>query len=450
MFRRIFSILHIFSSVNSLHLSITRIQSPLNAIDSVYVPKHLCDTVHSTSGFFPADDKGDKQYFYWVFESRNDPENDPVILWMTGGPGCSSMIALFKEHGPCTINPDGKTTTPNPYSWNQNASIIYIDQPSGVGFSRGPVDETGEWDVAPQAYTFLQSFFITNEHLRDNDFYIFGESYGGHFVPSVASLIQSKNMDNDFKKINLKGIGIGNGLTDPLHQYSMYPEYAYYNQYNQLLGTFTYKIMKSAIKPCLSLITECEHVKSMCILAMETCNIVAMLPVQLKGLNVYDVRKKCDKPPLCYDFSDVGTFINQPDVRRALGLKPSDRHWQECNMLVNVMFLTDFLQTYASNVTSLLNDGLKVLVYAGQADYICNWFGNRKWINMLEWNGKDEFNKAGQQDWIVNHKSVGTIQHYQDLTFISIQDAGHMVPHDQPEIAQHLVNTFIQNRLLNI
>lgn len=213
--RIILGIFYLFSSVTSLHLSgLPRLKSPVGAVNNVFVPKHLCDSVDSTSGFFPSDDKGDKQYFYWVFESRNDPVNDPVILWMTGGPGCSSMIALFKEHGPCTINPDGKTTTPNPYSWNQNASIIYIDQPSGVGFSRGPGDETGEWDVAPQAYTFLQSFFMANEHLCDNDFYIFGESYGGHFVPSVASLIQSKNKDGQNLHINLKGIGIGNGLTD--------------------------------------------------------------------------------------------------------------------------------------------------------------------------------------------------------------------------------------------
>lgn len=445
MFRRTISIFffisNIISSVSGLHLSKTRLQSPLGAINAERVPKHICDSVDSTSGFFPADDAGDKQYFYWVFESRNDPENDPVILWMTGGPGCSSMIALFKEHGPCTINHDGKTTTSNPYSWNQNASIIYIDQPSGVGFSRGPTDETGEWDVAPQAYKFLESFFAANEYLRDNDFYIFGESYGGHFVPSVASFIQSKSSGS---KINLKGIGIGNGLTDPIHQYSMYPEYAHNNGYNQLLGTWSYNMMKSAIKPCLGLIKECERgSKATCVLAMEVCNVVAMLPIQLRGLNVYDVRKTCDNPPLCYDFSDVSAFVNRPEIRRALGVQPSDREWQECNMLVNIMFMTDFLQTYASNVTSLLNGGLRVLIYAGQADYICNWLGNKEWINMLGWNGKEEFNKAGQHDWIMNDKSVGTIQNYKNLTFISIKDAGHMVPLDQPEIAQYLLNSFL-------
>lgn len=444
-----FASLLLATSVFGLHLSGPRLSSPLNAIDSVHVPKGLCDTVDSVSGFFPADDQGKKQYFYWIFESRHDPQNDPIVLWMTGGPGCSSLIALFKEHGPCTIDKGGKTTTPNPWSWNQNASIIYIDQPSGVGFSRGPGDETGEWDVAPQAFKFLSSFFASNQHLADNDFYIFGESYGGHFVPAVANYIHTENKrggGNSSARINLKGIGIGNGLTDPVHQYSMFPEFAHSNGYNQLVGDFSYKVMKNAIKPCLKLIAECERgMKPMCFAAMEACNIVAMAPIQIRGLNVYDVRKNCDNPPLCYDFTDIGTFVNQPGVRKALGLLPSDRAWQECNMMVNLLFFTDFMQTFASNVASLLDDGLRVLIYAGQADYICNWFGNREWINLLEWNGKSEFNKAGQHDWIIMNKSVGTIQQYQNLTFISIKDAGHMVPMDQPEVAQYLLNNFLNN-----
>jgi cathepsin A (carboxypeptidase C) len=448
MYNFIFTSLCIVSSVFGLHLEGSqRLQSPLTAIDSVSVPKGLCDHVESVSGFFPANDKGDKQYFYWVFNSRNEPENDPVILWMTGGPGCSSLIALFKENGPCTVNADGKTTSINPWSWNQNASIIYIDQPSSVGFSRGPGDETGEWDVAPQAYKFLTSFFAANTHLADNNFYIFGESYGGHFVPAVANYIHTRNKMNGSGsggKINLKGIGIGNGLTDPVNQYSMFPDFAHDNGYNQLVDGFSYTLMKNAIKPCLKFISGCEHGhSSMCLLAMEACNIVAMSPIQLRGLNVYDVRKNCEYPPLCYDFSDIASFVNQASVRQALGLKDTDKEWQECNMMVNLMFFTDFMQTYASDVTTLLNDGLRVIIYAGQADYICNWFGNREWIHKLEWNGKAGFNKVVQSDWIVDNKIAGTIQKYKDLTFISIKDAGHMVPMDQPKVAQFLLNTFL-------
>lgn len=70
-------------------------------------------------------------------ESQDSPSEDPLVLWLTGGPGCSSTLALLAENGPCTVNDDGETTTPNPSSWNKRANVIWVDQPAGVGFSYG-------------------------------------------------------------------------------------------------------------------------------------------------------------------------------------------------------------------------------------------------------------------------------------------------------------------------
>lgn len=67
--------------------------------------------------------------FFYFFESRNDPKSDPVILFVNGGPGLSSAIALFMEVGPCRVSMDGNSTIPNEYSWNRNANIIILDQP---------------------------------------------------------------------------------------------------------------------------------------------------------------------------------------------------------------------------------------------------------------------------------------------------------------------------------
>lgn len=82
------------------------------------------------------------QLFYWLFESRNDPVTDPLILWLSGGPGCSSMLALFVENGPYRIVEHGggaavedssRLLRLNPHSWNSNATVIYLDQPAGTG-----------------------------------------------------------------------------------------------------------------------------------------------------------------------------------------------------------------------------------------------------------------------------------------------------------------------------
>ena len=69
--------------------------------------------------------------FYWFFESRSDPANDPLIIWLTGGPGCSSTLALLGENGPCSVNDDATGTVTNPYSWNSKANILWLDQPVG-------------------------------------------------------------------------------------------------------------------------------------------------------------------------------------------------------------------------------------------------------------------------------------------------------------------------------
>lgn len=100
----------------------------------------ICDaTVKQSSGYFNVDSGGahDANYFYWMFESRSEPTNDPVILWLTGGPGCSSQLALMSENGPCTPTEDGMDTVNNPYSWTTNANMIWLDQPAGVGYSYG-------------------------------------------------------------------------------------------------------------------------------------------------------------------------------------------------------------------------------------------------------------------------------------------------------------------------
>ena len=126
----------------------------------------LCDPgVKQSSGYIDLS-TGAKHLFYWAFESRNDPATDPVILWMTGGPGCSSAVALFGENGPCKVNADGTATKLNPYSWNRNATLIYVDQPAGTGFSYGLGLDHDEAQVSADMYDFLQQFFKAHPKLE--------------------------------------------------------------------------------------------------------------------------------------------------------------------------------------------------------------------------------------------------------------------------------------------
>ena len=126
-------------------------------------------------------DVGSKHIFFWYFESQNKPSEDPLLLWLTGGPGGSGMLGLMGELGPCMINEHGNGTVYNEYGWSKNANIIFVDQPAGVGFSY--VDEgiplaATSFTAAEDMHHFLQLF--TSDvfpNLSGREFHITGESY---------------------------------------------------------------------------------------------------------------------------------------------------------------------------------------------------------------------------------------------------------------------------------
>eukprot|EP01065_Artemidia_motanka_P006498 TRINITY_DN131_c0_g1_i1.p1 TRINITY_DN131_c0_g1~~TRINITY_DN131_c0_g1_i1.p1 ORF type:complete len:450 (+),score=183.29 TRINITY_DN131_c0_g1_i1:55-1350(+) len=403
----------------------------------------LCDDVKQYAGYYRLT-TGNKNYFYWAFESRNDPANDPVVLWMTGGPGCSSEVALFGENGPCQVTSDGSGTVKNPYSWNNNATLIYIDQPTGTGFSYGTGYDKNETGVARDMYDFLQQFFKGHSSLAKLPFYVFGESYAGHYVPAVTHKVWQENQAPTAGaiKINLKGVSVGNGLTDPEIQYKYYPDMAAStNDHKPALGKLAVDAMRLAVPKCVSGITACQTDQSKCQGALETCNLGLIEPYQLTGMNPYDMRIKCAKPPLCYDFSNVATYLKRDEVVAALGVK--GHKWSDCNHMVNLMFEGDWMHNFQQKLPDQLAAGIRVQIYAGDQDYICNWLGNKAWALALEWSGKDAFNAAADNSFTVAGKEAGKIRAANGFSFVQVHDAGHMVPRDQPEVALSMVNRFI-------
>lgn len=400
----------------------------------------LCDDVNQTAGYIKISGSRNKNYFYWFFESRNDPTNDPVLLWMTGGPGCSSAIALFHELGPCKIE-SGIKTNKNPHSWNLNASIIFIDQPAGVGFSYGDFEDadSDENMVSEDMFHFMHQFFDEiRPDLKQNPLFVFGESYGGHYAPNVAHRIG--------KTLNLQGLGVGNGLTDPEIQYQYYPEMVYEWAINvtgkPVVSKLAHWEMKRAMPKCIEMIKKCQNDTQSCGAAQAYCNEVEVGPYSMTGLNPYDFREPCKVKPLCYDFSDVEGFLGSEEVLSALGVDPSFK-WKSCNYTVNSMFKNDWMKNYQMLIPDLLANGTRVMIYAGDCDFICNWIGNKAWTLALPWQGKDAFNAAPDTDWCPGGKTGGKVRSSQGFSFLQVSSAGHMVPLDQPENALTMFNDFI-------
>ena len=231
--------------------------------------------------------------FFWFFESRKDPSNAPLTIWMNGGPGSSSMIGLLQEHGPCFINADSNSTTLNPWSWNTEVNMLYVDQPVQTGFSYDTLNN-GTYDVTTQQITlsdftdgipeqnntfytgtfpsidnssttnstqnsaraiwyFAQEWFQEFPAYQPNDsrISIWTESYGGRYGPSFTAYFQQQNekianktitTEGEMYYIHLDTLGIINGCIDLLTQAPSYPEMAYNNTYGiQVINETVYR-----------------------------------------------------------------------------------------------------------------------------------------------------------------------------------------------------------------
>jgi len=421
-----------------------------------FVHPTICDnSTAQTAGYIKAANGiNAPNYFFWLVESKSAPATDPLLMWLSGGPGCSSQLALFAENGPCTINSDGATTTLNPYSWNAKANVIWVDQPAGVGFSSG-LGTHNEEGVASNMHTFLQGFYAEFPKYQDVPFYIFGESYAGHYVPAIAHKIWEENKAGNALNIPMAGIAVGNGLTHPEEQYKWYAEMGGdggQSEGGHAPGVFnqaTVTAMNLAMPACTAAIHQCNSNTAnatACLAASEGCNLITQIPYRLTGKNPYDMRIPCEHGNLCYDFSMVETYLNSDSVKADLGVNGK---WESCNMAVNLLFQTagDWMHNFHMKIPELLHDGIEVLIYAGDVDFICNWLGNKAWTKKLEWDKKDDFNNAADEEWQINGETVAKLRSADNFHFMQVYEAGHMVPMDKPAESLAMVNAFISGSL---
>jgi cathepsin A (carboxypeptidase C) len=401
------------------------------------------DSVRQYSGYLD-DEANDKHLFYWFFESRNDPKNDPVVLWLNGGPGCSSLTGLFLELGPSSIDKNIKVVR-NDFSWNNNASVIFLDQPVNVGYSYSGSSVSNTVAAGKDVYALLTLFFQQFPQYAKQDLHIAGESYAGHYIPVFASEILS----HENRNINLKSVLIGNGLTDGYTQYEHYrPMACGEGGWPSVLGESECLAMDEALPRCQSLISNCYESGSVwsCVPATIYCNNALIGPYQRTGQNVYDVRGKCeDSSNLCYrGLGYITEYLNQKPVLEALGVEVDS--YDSCNFDINRNFLFqgDWMQPFHQLVPKILEQ-IPVLIYAGDADYICNWLGNQAWTEALKWPGQKAFNKASVDDLKLagEDDEYGKIKTSGNFTFMRIYAAGHMVPMDQPENSLDFLNRWL-------
>ncbi|XP_063949828.1 serine carboxypeptidase-like isoform X2 [Daucus carota subsp. sativus] len=396
------------------------------------------------AGFFRLPHSKDARLFYYFFESRNS-KDDPVVIWLTGGPGCSSAIALFYENGPFHITKNMSLSW-NSFGWDKVSNIIYVDQPVGTGFSYSSAASdirSNEKGVSDDLYDFLQEFFKAHPNYTNNEFFITGESYAGHYIPAFASRVHQGNKDKEGIPINLKGFAIGNGLTDPAIQYKAYTDFSLDNK---IISKSDHDSINKLVPECEKDIKLCATVGNQtCLDAFDACTAIFGAILDVAGnINYYDIRKQCDGGGLCYDFSRVDEFLNLPSVKEALGVHTD---YVTCSSIVYNAMQGDWMKDLEVGIPALLEDGVQVLIYAGEYDLICNWLGNSRWVHAMNWSGQKNFTAAPTVPFSVAGAEAGIMQSYGPLTFLKVHNAGLMVPTDQPKASLKMLTRWMQEKL---
>ncbi|MFS7920576.1 putative carboxypeptidase D [Helianthus anomalus] len=391
------------------------------------------------SGYVTVDPNHGRALFYYLAESPVNSSTNPLVLWLNGGPGCSSFgNGAMMELGPFRVNADNTTLSHNKYAWNKFANVLFLESPAGVGFSYSNTSSdytTDDVQTAKDSYTFLINWLERFPEYKTRDFYITGESYAGHYVPQLAQLVLQNNKITNQTVINLKGIAIGNPYVD------------YEAEKTGMFDYFwTHAIISDQIHE--GIISNCNFTEGAP--KTDACkDYQYQAYTALSNIFPYDIYT-----PLCSPFSNstpsisgfdpctdsyTQGYLNTPVVQQSLHAKPVQ--WTSCNDFI-LFNWKDMPFTVLPVIQDLMASGIRVWIYSGDTDGSVSVTTSRYAINKLQTSVKTQW-----YPWMYQGEVGGYVVGYENLTFVTVRGAGHFVPSYQPGRALAVFTSFLEGKL---
>ncbi|KAE8573737.1 venom serine carboxypeptidase [Halyomorpha halys] len=397
--------------------------------------------VASYAGFFTVNKRYNSNLFFWYFPAEIEPDKAPVLLWLQGGPGASSLNGLFNENGPFYLDKDlvlHKRKT----SWSMVFNLIYIDNPVGTGFSftenhKGYARD--EIQVGKDLYAALYQFFTLFPHLQKKEFFISGESYAGKYVPAVGHTIHTRNRNSSLK-INLKGLAMGDGWTDPERMLD-YGDYLYQLG---LIDSNDRRLFLDGQQKALEYVRKGDYIKAKNVVdtLVSDFNPHGTLYYNLTGLeSCYNYVINDDRGK----YGDLSKFLQSDELRRALhvGNMTFQNGYYSSKYLEN-----DVMQSVKPWIEELLEE-YRILFYNGQLDIICAYPLTLNVLQHLKWSGATQYKSEPRKHWYVDGELAGYSKTVKGMTEVLVRNSGHIVPNDQPEWALDMIIRFVFNKPFN-
>ena len=407
----------------------------------------------------------EKNIHYWLVEAETDPESAPIAFWTNGGPGCSGLIGFMTEQGP--FRPDIKgDLQPNLYAWNKIANMVFLEQPVGVGFSYSNNEDDykiGDDQAAKDNLATILAFFDKFPHFNHSKLFITSESYGGHYMPTLANEIINYNDEQTYSpmRINFQGFAVGNPYTD------------YYSGVGAEMETYWGKQLLP--KPLWD-----KYLENNCTDPLKQLNSTACALLMLNfmkkigNLNPYaldypvclsqqqlrmreflrDETENTDNEMQYEPCEDLysANYLNKMDVKVALHVH-QDIVWEECSGTTKYNLADKMLpmeKYYKTILNSKTHPDLRVLVYSGDDDSVCGTIGTQRWIYDVGFTTSSLwdtwYNTDGQTaGFITKFKTPFT--NASRFSFITVHYAGHEVPTYKPKDALELFEMYINNKI---
>ncbi|MBA0598084.1 serine carboxypeptidase-like 31 isoform X1 [Gossypium raimondii] len=411
------------------------------------------------AGFVTVNELNGRALFYWFYEAMSRADQKPLVLWLNGGPGCSSVgYGATQEIGPFIVDTDGRGIKFNNFSWNQEANMLFLESPIGVGFSYSNTstdyDNLGDEFTANDAYTFLHKWFMKFPSYRTRTFYIAGESYAGKYVPELAELIYDNNKDPSLH-INLNGILLGNPETYDAEDWRGMVDYAWSHAvvsdetHKTITETCDFKSndtwsnedCSEAVDEVLKQYKEIDIFSlytPLCIADTASSDDKSLLQVMMK-------RKSNMMPRILGGFDPcldgyANAFYNKLDVQKALHVSDGHhlRNWSICNLNIFDGW-ADSKPSVLPIYQKLIAGGVRIWVYSGDTDGRVPVLSTRYSISALGL----PVTKAWRP-WYHEKQVSGWFQEYEGLTFATFRGAGHAVPCFKPSSSLAFFSAFLQ------
>ncbi|MQL72103.1 hypothetical protein Taro_004443 [Colocasia esculenta] len=411
----------------------------------VKAPLFPKDAIPTQSGYLPVNATSSSAMYFAYHEAQQPRQplpKTPLLVWLQGGPGCSSLLGNFFELGPWLVvnSTAGVALARNPYSWNRLFGLLFLDNPLGSGFSVAadpseiPRDQEA---VAVHLWTALQAFLSSDPSFRSRPLYITGESYAGKYIPSVGYYILRQNSRvSAARRINLLGVAIGSGLTHPVAQVVTHADGVYFTGLiNERQKAQLEQIQSAAQK--LALAGKWAAASDARITMVEWLENATGL------VTLYDLSKT--KP---YESGLVRTLLREEEAKAALGVDRRAAEWEICSKKVAKVLHADVMKSAKGEVEGLLGK-VRVLLYQGLYDLMEGGVSTAAWLRELQWEGLEGFLAAERRVWRLGAagerggRLAGYVQSVRWLSEVVVAGAGHLVPADQGQSAQVMIESWV-------